>query len=176
MIEKRNLPLDLQTTPEQRDKAINEFANVFDNPPLWSEIVDAEEKLNDELEKGIESGELHDNDDEHIPGSVILPDFQTLEIILRRLGFSPEDAQEMVAHEEEHYHKALKHGFGAKITLKAYIDDETRQKGVLPSIRLVLPNGKIDKEQLKKALQEIVFAPDSPSDSDETQIDRFGLR
>lgn len=155
----------------KRHEAIIKFADAWDNPPLIGEL-EAHMAQVDELVKKIARGEIVDDIEiESEPGSVELPDFDTLKRLLVAIKLDSATVEELVEHEKAHYEEIKNFGFIPKIHLTVYRGDNGN-KGVKPSVSFEIPKG-MDKEIVKRHLRVILEAPIDISPSDEDRIKSF---
>lgn len=170
-MKEKYIPIEANSTPEQRQRAIAEFEETRLNPPLYSEIAATESRLKDNL---LDSDIIND---EHVsvPGSVILPDFETMRTILLQLGFGQDEVDDEIRHEIDHHKKIYEHGLEATIIIKVFKDDETGQLGVQPAVKCIIPDHITDKNFIRKALGEIFRSPETISPDDANTLEKFGL-
>lgn len=170
-MEEEDIAIDLKTTPEERQKAIDEFNDLLADPPFYSEIAKVESRQNESLM----DGNVIDDEDTLPPGTVVLPDFETMRLILSGLGFQEDEIDDLVKHEIDHYLKILEHGLEARILIKVYKDDENGKLGLQPAVLCKIPDHITDKNFIKNALGEIYRSPETMSPDDIDVVDKFGL-
>lgn len=142
-----------------------------------SSVFDERDRQENEVFEGFLSGRLslkeyHKQDPR---GETLYPnevEVATIESLREALGIlvRAEVADELVAHEADHYQVAIEAGFSdTRILIRFY--EEGGQVGFRPGVFIILPK-QGNEQEIREKLRAIIEAPDELSDLDRAQLGR----